>query len=253
MLRVIDLTFQDGIATLRLANGPVNALDGELLATLCDALDEAEEAQASAVVLTGSGPAFSAGADLIRLMNEGSGYVERARPHASRAFERLFCYPLPTVAAVNGHAIAGGCVLALACDHRISAAGEHRIGLPELKVGVPFPAWALETVRFSVPPPIAQRLLYSGTLARPDEARELGLIDEVVPADRLLEASIGAAKKLASIPAATFALTKHSLRAPFAERARAGGSIDDQGAAIWSASETLESVRRFVDRTFRSS
>src|SRR5688572_25377320 len=130
---MIHKSVNDEIVTLRIEHGPVNALAAELLVALADALDSVQE-QAKAVVLTVTGAAFSAGADLIRLLDEGSDYVEAARPHAVRAFELLFTISCPVVAAINGHAIAGGCVLALACDHRITASGAHRIGLPELKV-----------------------------------------------------------------------------------------------------------------------
>ncbi|MEX2554174.1 MAG: enoyl-CoA hydratase/isomerase family protein [Actinomycetota bacterium] len=248
---MIDKTFKEEIAILRIEHGPVNALDAELLAALADTLDDVE-GRAQAIVLTGTGPAFSAGADLIRLLEEGSHYVEAARPHASRAFERMFTISRPVVAAINGHAIAGGCVIALACDHRIMASGDHRLGLAELKVGVPFPAWALEIVRFAVPAPHLQRLIYSGRLATPDEALVLGLVDEIVAPDQLMERALVIARRLASIPAATFALTKRSLRDPFAERARTAGPIDDEGMAVWASSETRESVRRFIDRTLGS-
>ena len=248
---MIETGNDDGIAILRIEHGPVNALDAELLEALAAALDGVEE-NARAVVLTGTGAVFSAGADLVRLLDEGSRYVESARPHASRAFERMFTISRPVVAAINGHAIAGGCVLALAADHRITVSGEHRIGLAELKVGVPFPAWALETVRFAVAQPHLQRLIYTGRLVKPDEALALGLVDEIVAPDQLMERALSIARRLSSIPAATFALTKRSLREPFAARARAAGPIDDEGMTVWASSETRDSVRRFLDRTLGS-
>jgi enoyl-CoA hydratase/carnithine racemase len=246
---MIETTFDDGIAILRIEHGPVNALDAEFLASLVIALDEVERSSAKAVVLTGTGAAFSAGADLKRLLDEGAVYVESARPHASRAFERMFLIERPIVAAINGHAIAGGFVIALACDHRIAAAGEHRLGLAELRVGVPFPAWALEIVRFAVAPPHLQRLIYSGRLVRVDEALSIGLVDEVVPPDLLMERAKAVARRLASIPSGTFALTKRSLREPFAERARQARQIDDEGTALWKSDEVRESVRSFIERT----
>ena len=245
---MIRTTFDDDIAILRIEHGPVNALDAELLEALADALDDVEE-RARAVVLTGTGSAFSAGADLIRLLDEGSRYIEAARPHATRAFERMFTISRPVVAAINGHAIAGGCVIALACDHRITASGEHRLGLAELKVGVPFPAWALEIVRYAVSPPHLQRLIYSGRLVTPEEALGVGLVDEVVAPDQLMERARTVARRLASIPGRTFQLTKRSLREPFAERARRSGSIDDEGSAVWASDEVRESVRRFIEQT----
>lgn len=246
---MIDTTDDDGIAILRIVHGPVNALDAELLAALADALDDVEGSGARAAILTGSGAAFSAGADLIRLLDEGRDYVEAARPHADRAFERMFTIPIPVVAAINGHAIAGGCVIALACDHRITVTGDHRMGLAELKVGVPFPMWALEAVRFALSPPHLQRLIYSGGLLAPSDALAAGLVDEIVPPDQLMERALEKARRLAAIPAATFALTKRTLREPFAVRARDAKAIDDEGAAVWGSTEARESVRRFIERT----
>lgn len=246
---MIDTTYSEGIATIRLEHGPVNALDAELLAALVEALDEAQHSSAKAIVLTGSGAAFSAGADLVRLLDEGREYVERARPHATKAFERLFLVPIPVVAAINGHAIAGGCVLALACDHRITITGEHRMGLAELTAGVPFPAWALEIVRFAVAAPHLQRLIYSGRLSTPDDALSTGLVDEIVAPDQLQARAHEVAGRLASIPSATFALTKRSLREPFADRAMRGSAIDDEGMKVWASAEALESVRLFIERT----
>ncbi|MGH2784018.1 MAG: enoyl-CoA hydratase/isomerase family protein [Actinomycetota bacterium] len=246
---MIEVSYVEGIAVLRIEHGPVNALDDELLAGLAGALDEVEAEGAAAAVVMGKGLAFSAGADLIRLLDEGAAYVEAARPYASLVFRRMFLMPIPMVAAINGHAIAGGCVLALACDHRVSASGEHRIGLPELRVGVPFPMWALEIVRFALGPPHLQRMLYSGRLARPDEALTLGLIDEVVPPDTLLDAALVAARRLAAIPPPTFALTKSALREPFAQRARDAEPRDDEGMKIWASDEVRASVQRFIERT----
>ncbi|MGH2726427.1 MAG: enoyl-CoA hydratase/isomerase family protein [Actinomycetota bacterium] len=247
---MIETTVEDGIAVLTIDHGPVNALDIELLTALPAALDAAEQATAKAIVITGVGSTFSAGADLVRLLDEGGAYVEAARPLASRAFERMFTCALPTVAAINGHAIAGGCVIALACDHRITIEGDHRIGIPELRVGVPFPIWALETVRFAVAQPHLQRLMYSGRLEQPAEALALGLVDEVVAPDQLMPRARAIAGRLASIPPASFALTKGSLRRPFAERARSGEAIDDEGTVIWASPEARESVQRFIERTF---
>ena len=245
---MIDVSIEERIAVVRLDHGAVNALDGELLSGLVAALDELPS-RADAVVLTGAGSAFSAGADLVRLLDQGSAYVAAARPHADRAFERMFLTPLPMVAAINGHAIAGGFVLALACDHRVSVSGDIRMGLPELRVGVPFPMWALEIVRFAVAPPHLQRLLYSGRLLGPEDALAVGLVDEVVPPDRLMEDALKAARRLASIPVPTFRLTKAALREPFAERARLGRERDDEGMAIWSSAETRAAVQRFIERT----
>src|SRR6516225_889809 len=158
-----------GVLTLRLAHGKASALDVELLDALLHELDGVGE-DVCALILTGTGSIFSAGVDLFRLTREGADYARRFLPLLSRFVRTLFTFPRPVVAAVNGHAIAGGCVIVLACDVRLMAEGAGRIGVPELLVGVPFPAAPLEVVRFAVPQNKVQSLLYTGRTLPPQEA-----------------------------------------------------------------------------------
>src|SRR5437764_8628045 len=125
---MIERSESEGIVTLRLAHGKASAMDIEL----CDALrrELAASRDARAVILTGSGSIFSAGVDLFRMLKDGAGYVERFWPALSGVLEELFLFPRPAIAAANGHAIAGGCLLVAACDHRLMSGG--KIGVPEL-------------------------------------------------------------------------------------------------------------------------
>src|SRR5262245_59081980 len=108
----------DGILTLRLAHGKASALDIELLDAMLRELDGAAD-DVRALVLTGTGSIFCAGVDLFRLTREGADYVRRFLPLLSRFLRTLFAFPRPVVAAVNGHAIAGGCIIVLASDARL--------------------------------------------------------------------------------------------------------------------------------------
>src|SRR5262245_2880646 len=166
---MIERTLHEGILTLRLAHGKASALDVELLDALRSELEGAAD-DVRALVLTGTGSIFCAGVDLFRLTREGADYVRRFLPLLSRVVRTLFAFPRPVVAAVNGHAIAGGCILALAADARLMAECGGTIGLPELLVGVPFPAAPLEVVRFAVPPDKVQALIYTGRTLPPREA-----------------------------------------------------------------------------------
>ena len=246
---MIERDEHDGIVTLRLAHGMASALDAELLEALDAALGEAERGGARAVVLTGTGSIFSAGVDLFRMTNEGAAYVERFYPILIAAIGRLFRFPRPVVAAINGHAIAGGCILAQACDQRIMAAGKGRIGVPELLVGVPFPALVLEVMRFAVAPQHLQQIVYSGQSFLPEEALAKGLLDEVVEAETLAARAHDMASKLASLGADSFRLTKAQLRADAIDRAECLGWIDKEGLAIWSAPDTHAHIREYLART----
>ena len=154
---------------MRLAHGKVSAIDLELLECVVDRLDQIEESSARAIVLAGTGSSFSAGVDLFRVLDGGPDYLNRFLPALSRALVRLFTFPRPVVAAINGHAIAGGCILASACDYRLMALGKGKIGVPELVVGVPFPMIALEILRDLVPDRRFQEVVscLSGCFSRP--------------------------------------------------------------------------------------
>jgi enoyl-CoA hydratase len=169
----------EGVLTLRLAYGKVSAIDVELLDALTRELDGFAD-DVRALVLTSTGSTFSAGLNLFRITRDGADYVQRLLPLLSRFLRSLFAFPRPVVAAADGHAIAGGCVIALAFDTRLMAEGPGRIGLPELLVGVPFPAAALEVVRFALPREKVQALIYTGRSLSAQEARGAGLVDQVV-------------------------------------------------------------------------
>jgi enoyl-CoA hydratase len=239
----------DGILTLRLAHGKASALDVELLDALLGELDSATE-DVRALVLTGTGSIFSAGVDLFRLTRDGADYVGHFLPLLCRFLRTLFAFPRPVVAAVNGHAIAGGCVITLACDVRLMAEGAGRIGVPELLVGVPFPTAALEIVRFAVPRSGVQSLIYTGRTLPPQDARGAGLIDEVVAPGALLARAEEVARQLALVPPPVYRLTKQSLRAEALERIeRLGESQDRAALEVWSAPQTHAHIREYLRRT----
>jgi enoyl-CoA hydratase len=241
---------REGIVTLRLSHGKASAMDLELMEGLEKQLDELAGPSTRAVILTGTGSIFSAGVDLFRVVNEGDDYVARFLPRLASAIRKLFEFPKPVVAATNGHAIAGGCILVAACDYRLMSAGTGRIGVPELLVGVPFPAFAIEVVRFVVPRERLQEVVYTGRTFLPDEAREKGLVDEVVEASLLESRSLEIAHQLASIPPESFRLTKRQLRVSALSHAEHLGSWSDAEAlAVWSSPATRERIGQYLEKT----
>ena len=238
----------DGVAVLRIEHGKANALDLELCNAIVTAFEEAGDARA--VVLTGTGRIFSAGVDLFRVIEGGRSYIEAFVPAMCRAFERLFVHPAPVVAAANGHAIAGGCLLVAAADQRLMAEGTARIGIPELQVGVPFPPIALEIIRFATPPQHFQTIVYRSGTHEPPAALDLGLIDEIVEPGALLDHALARAERLASVPAETFAITKREIRRPALVRIRAlEQTVAREVHAQWLEPRTLDGIRAYLDRT----
>jgi enoyl-CoA hydratase len=242
-----------GVVTiLRMARGKGNALNLDLLAALGDALDRLERGPARAGVLTGQGNVFGAGVDLLALVEGGPEYVREFVPLLQRAVERLATFPKPLVAAVNGHAIAGGAVLMLACDQRLLARGMARVGLTEVRVGVVFPAWALEVVRFATPPQHLSTLTCTGRTWEPEEAFARGLVDELVEPDRLLERACAVAEELGAIPPAAFGATKLAVRRPMIEAARRQAALTDTAVLEqWCSPETLRQVAAFAEQTLK--
>jgi enoyl-CoA hydratase len=248
---MIERTLHEGILTLRLAHGKASALDVELLDALVRELDEAA-AEVRALILTGTGSIFSAGVDLFRLTREGADYVRHFLGKLDGFVRRLFAFPRPVVAAANGHAIAGGCVIVLACDARLMAQGDGRIGVPELLVGVPFPAAALEVVRFAVPPNQVQSLIYTGRTMPPQDALAAGLLDEVVASAQLMARAQEVARQFARIPPEVYRLTKQSLRAESLERIERASELHDRAVLeVWTAAETHTHIREYLQRTLR--
>lgn len=244
-LRIED---HDEIRVLRIDRPPVNALDAETLHELADGLDAANaDASVRAVVLTGTGKVMSAGADLVKVLEAEDDEIDAGIDALTRAFRTLFVIPKPVVAAVNGHALAGGAVLACGCDHRVMGETRGRIGAIELAAGVPFPAWALELVRHGVNNSHFEEVVYFGRAYEPSDALERGLIDELVADGSVVDISIQRARELARVPATTYALTKRSARAATVGMAEALAQYDDEVKAAWRSDEVQAAVRRQLE------
>lgn len=237
------------IAVIRLAHGKVSALDLELCSALTAELARARATGARAIVLTGTGSAFSAGVDLFRVTRGGAEYVREFLPRMDALFRAVLTAPLPVVAAVNGHAIAGGAILAAACDHRVMAAGTGRIGVPELLVGVPFPALPLSIVLARVAPSAARGLVLSGRTVLPDAALGAGLVDEVCESEALLDRAVAVAESLAAIPAVSFALTKRAFVQPVLDQVAALADVDADVARAWSDPAVHAAIAAYLERT----
>ena len=250
---MLKLETQDGISVLRMEHGKANAQDIEFCTVLAERMTEIEGLPSRAVVITGHGHFFSGGVDMKRVVAGGVDYLRDFVPALVRCFESVFFHPKPVVIAVNGHAIAGGCILACCGDRRLMTDDERAgIGVPELYVGVPFPAAALEILRYTCSPQHLQMLVGGGRSLRPGEALEAGLVDALAAPDALESEALEVARRLASVRPEVFAVTKQQLRAPVRERIRANADATGEAVSrLWTSPETVAAIERFVARALK--
>ena len=226
----MKLEHVDDLALLRLDNGKANALDPTLLVWLDDTLLKLMEHDHKATVITGYDRFFSAGLDLVTL----SGFDREAMLGFMRLFNRvvhrMFSHVRPLVAAVNGHAVAGGTVLALQADWRVGPDGDLKMGLNETQLGVGIPEPALDMMGATLTGRSLARVALHGELHDAAACRELGLLDELVPADQVLDRALAKARELAEIPAPAWAQVKQHLRGALSATA---GGVDQQAEDRW--------------------
>jgi enoyl-CoA hydratase/carnithine racemase len=201
------------------------------------------------VLLSGGGDVFCAGFDLTEVAALQTVDDARRLVGALESLvEALFTYPGPTVALVNGHAIAGGCVLALCCDHRVATSDPRaRIGLNEVALGLTFPPRTLAMVRAQLGATLAGRAVLGAQLLDPAAAREAGLVDEVASDARAV--AVARLEALARHPPRAYALTKAALRrgalrlSPEEERA-----FEEETLPRWASEETRAAAARVLKR-----
>ena len=239
------------VAVLEMACGKANAMDTEFCRGLTEQLEKLRASDARAVVITGTGNIFSAGVDLPRLISGGPEYLPGFLAALNGLFEAAMLFPKPLVAAINGHAIAGGCILACCADRRVMARGTGRVGVPELLVGVPFPAVALELLRQTVAPQYLQEIIYSAATFTDEEALRRGLVDELVEPAELLDRAVAHAARMAALPHEAFAMSKQQFRSSLVERVRQSAANEAAMKQYWTSPKALDAIRAYVDRTLK--
>jgi enoyl-CoA hydratase len=210
----IRIERDDPLAVLTIDRPPVNAIDLQVLRDAERALEEiAAQAEILALVVTGAGGSFSAGLDLKTVPTYSRDEQRELMRTLNRVVTRLYGLPIPTVAAVNGHAIAGGLVLVLACDYRVCTAAPCRIGLTEARAGIPFPAGPMAVVKAELAPAVARRMTLVAQNTNADQALRDGVIDELRPPEEVMERAREIARELGAIAPTAYAQIKRQLRA----------------------------------------
>lgn len=249
-MSLIETTVHGQVHELRLARPPVNALDPALCRALSDAVHDACASGAGGIVLAGGAKVFCAGLDVPYLLSLGED--RDALMSAWTAFfdaaRALVGSPVPVVAALAGHAPAGGCVLALCCDYRIMADGPYRIGLNETQVGLVAPEGIQALLARVVGPHRAERLLVAGAMVDAAEALRIGLVDEVTGIDSVEQRARVWLEQLLELPRAPMLETRRIARsgvAPALDPAR----IDlPRFVEAWTHPDTQAGLRAMLAR-----
>jgi enoyl-CoA hydratase len=206
------------VAIVTMTTNPVNAQNRAFFADLHEAFDRLECDHAdSPVVLTGTGTRFSAGLDLgehFPLFAGDSATVASWFRDYRATNMRLFTYPRPTVAAVNGHAFAGGLITAAVCDYRVAVADDGaRFGLNEVPIGIPMPAVYVRMLAYAWGEPVAARTCLLGEIFSPAQAHALGMVHELAPAEQLLDRAVEIADQTPKDCLGQYAFTKRACQA----------------------------------------
>jgi len=210
MSETVLYALQDGIAEITMDDGKVNAMSQPFFDGLNGALDRAQKDAARAVIIAGRpGGVFSAGLNLKVLPTLDQAALASTLTSFGRTMLRVYALPIPTVAAVSGHAIAGGAMLMLACDLRVMAEGPHRIQLNETAIGLTLPSWAIAIAERGIPPRWHTEAILHARPYTPGEALERGIIDEIArPSERVLEAARERATVVAALDTAAYGGSK---------------------------------------------
>ena len=219
-------------------------MDPDLLEEGRRVADELAADQPAAVVLTGREGFFSAGADLKVAPTLDADGQRRMVEGINAIFAGWYGFPRPVVAAVNGHAIAGGLILALCADYRVGSS-EGKYGVTELKAGLPYPAVAMAVVRAELYAPAARRLVLGADLVDAKAALEAGAFDEVAEPDQVLHRATEVARALSLLPSEAYARVKAQLRGPVLDAALAQPDPLLEG---WAGAEAADAASNILRR-----
>lgn len=238
-----------GIATITFdRQAALNALNADTLAELDLAITKADADGAGAIILTGAGKAFVAGADIAAMTTMDTNDAGRFAAKGNNIFRRLEQLPIPVIAAVNGFALGGGCELAMACDF-IYASEKAKFGQPEVGLGLIAGFGGTQRLPLKVGYGVAMELLMSGRVIRADEALRIGLANRVLAPEDLLEAANATAKEIMSKGPVAVQVTKRLVQLA-GDVGLDAGLQEEIGAfgAIFATQDSKEGTAAFIEK-----
>jgi enoyl-CoA hydratase/carnithine racemase len=250
-MKTMHVQYRDHVAIVKLDRGVTNAIDLQLVKELADTLRSVKhDADVRGLVLGSSNAKFFCiGFDipqLFELSKEDFALFYRA---FNRMCLDLYMLPKPTIAAITGHATAGGCILALCCDYRFIAQGRKLMGLNEIKLGVPVPYLVDCVLRHIVGIRHAREITDTGEFYLPDELLYMGMVDQVLPLEQVLFKSIEEATSLGAMPLAPFAMIKRNRVEPVEAQVLAHLEQRERFfVECWYSDEARERLREAMEK-----
>lgn len=234
------------VLEIQMNRPPANALNEEMVDAISSAHANACAQGAQAIILSGLPGMFSAGLDVPELLQLDRAAINRFWTAFLSLMKSLAGSPVPVVAAITGHSPAGGAVLAVHCDYRVAVAGSFKIGFNEVRVGLPVPRTILLAVERLVGGRWAAQLATQGLLLSPEQAREIGLVDELAEPDAVVQQALTWARQTISLPLIAMNRTRLLAKNKFIQELQ---SADDANVATdyWSSEETQAGMQRLVE------
>ena len=226
MSDLISYQLEDGIATLTISNGKVNAISPDVIAAFNSALDQAVQDKAI-VIITGQPGILSGGYDL-KVMTSSQQNAVALVTAGSTLARRMLAHPYPIIVACPGHAIAKGAFILLSADYRIGVEGPFNIGLNEVQIGMTMHHAGIELARDRLRRSAFHRSVINGEIFNPEGAVDAGFLDKVVPAEQLMATAIAAAQQLKKINMTAHKNTKLKVRKAFLETLDKAIELDQQ-------------------------
>ncbi len=249
-MSTVKLSFRENVAVVELNRPKAHALNKHLVDDLREAFVHLRDSKnIDGAILTGSGNIFCAGLDVVELFGYDETQMDQFWQEFGRLLHDLVSFPKPLIAAINGHAPAGGCVLAMCCDYRFMAEGQGRIGLNEVPVGIVIPTPIVELARHVVGDTRASDMIFHGALLFPEQAGAFGLVHATVPADQLIERAQEKLLSWLALPQEPWRKAKATLRAPLLNAMNVEFSVG-YGDTLhhWWSAESRASVGKVVER-----
>ncbi len=246
----VEVSVERGGAELRLSRGKVNAINEELVDQLRSEFEGLKcDESVRVVTLTGTGAFFSFGFDIPWFYDFKREDFTRYLTKFTELISYVFVYPKPVIAAVNGHAIAGGCMLASACDHRVMVTGKAKISLNEITFGATVFQGATEQMRYWIGSAMTQEMLFSGAMYSAEQAQRFGLVQQAVNPDELGATVKQTVERFARLEQPAFGSLKKLLREPVVESAaRREANAIKEFVDIWYSDGVRENLRKIEIR-----